>query len=163
MKPQSPSSAASLFCLNAAQCCLRTSMRHVASQMATLQRVNQWLCLRWVQKSPKKNCFGKKQKMMTKVKKKNKPSHTPETNILHLKMDGWKMNFLLGRPIFSGYLCFREGNFLKNRWWVREIGHKIASCFLMFFSPGITLEREESWDRVSTCHLSHMSPGQLSS
>ena len=25
-----------------------------------------------------------------------------ETNSLHLKMDGWKSNFLLGRPIFHG-------------------------------------------------------------
>ena len=28
----------------------------------------------------------------------------PETNGLHLKMDGWKMNFLLGGPIFRGEL-----------------------------------------------------------
>ena len=26
-------------------------------------------------------------------------------------MDGWKMNFLLGRPIFRGYVSFREGIF----------------------------------------------------
>ena len=25
-----------------------------------------------------------------------------------LKVDGWKMNFLLGRPIFRGYVSFRE-------------------------------------------------------
>jgi len=23
-------------------------------------------------------------------------------------MDGWKMNFLLGRPMFRGYVSFRE-------------------------------------------------------
>ena len=28
----------------------------------------------------------------------------------HLKMDGWKTSFLLGRPIFRGYVSFREGN-----------------------------------------------------
>ena len=28
-----------------------------------------------------------------------------------LKMDSWKMNFLLGRPIFRGYVSFREGSF----------------------------------------------------
>ncbi len=28
----------------------------------------------------------------------------PETNSLHLKMDGWKMNFLLGMLIFRGDL-----------------------------------------------------------
>ena len=27
----------------------------------------------------------------------------------HLKMDGWNTTFLLGRPIFRGYVCFREG------------------------------------------------------
>jgi len=27
----------------------------------------------------------------------------PETNELHLKMDGWKTSFLLGSPIFRGY------------------------------------------------------------
>ena len=32
----------------------------------------------------------------------------PETNIMHRKIDGWKMSFLLGRPIFSGYVSFRE-------------------------------------------------------
>ena len=35
----------------------------------------------------------------------------PETNSLHLKVDGWKINFLLGNPIFRGYgyVSFREG------------------------------------------------------
>ena len=28
----------------------------------------------------------------------------PDTDNSHLKMDGWKMNFLLGRPIFRGKL-----------------------------------------------------------
>ena len=38
-------------------------------------------------------------------------SHTlPKTNILPLKMDGWNTTFLLGRPIFRGYVGFREGN-----------------------------------------------------
>ena len=34
----------------------------------------------------------------------------PETNSSHLKMDGWNTSFLLGRPIFRGYVSFREGN-----------------------------------------------------
>ncbi len=33
----------------------------------------------------------------------------PETNSLHLKVDGWNTSFLLGWPIFSGYVSFREG------------------------------------------------------
>ena len=33
----------------------------------------------------------------------------PETNSLPLKMDGWNTTFLLGRPIFRGYVSFREG------------------------------------------------------
>ena len=34
-----------------------------------------------------------------------------ETNSSHLKMDGWKTTFLLGWPIFRGYVGFREGVF----------------------------------------------------
>ena len=33
----------------------------------------------------------------------------PETNSSHLKIDGWNTTFLLGWPIFRGYLSFREG------------------------------------------------------
>ena len=32
----------------------------------------------------------------------------PETNSSHLKMDGWNTSFLLGWPIFRGYVSFRE-------------------------------------------------------
>ena len=39
-------------------------------------------------------------------------------------MDGWKMNFFLGMPIFRGYVSFREGTYSpeneqfdpQNRW-----------------------------------------------
>ena len=36
----------------------------------------------------------------------------PETNIAYKppKMDGWNTTFLLERPIFRGYVSFREGN-----------------------------------------------------
>ena len=43
---------------------------------------------------------------------KTRKSYTPpETNIksLQLKIDGWKTSFLLGWPIFRGYVSFREG------------------------------------------------------
>ena len=33
----------------------------------------------------------------------------PETKSSHLKIDGWKTSFLLGRPDFRGYVSFREG------------------------------------------------------
>ncbi len=33
----------------------------------------------------------------------------PETSSSPLKMDGWNNTFLLGRPIFRGYVSFREG------------------------------------------------------
>ena len=33
----------------------------------------------------------------------------PETNELHLKMDGWKISFLLGRPNFRCYVSFEGG------------------------------------------------------
>ena len=32
----------------------------------------------------------------------------PETNSSPLKMDGWNTTFLLGRPIFKGYVSFRD-------------------------------------------------------
>ena len=34
----------------------------------------------------------------------------PETNSSPLKNDGWNASFLLGWPIFRGYVSFREGN-----------------------------------------------------
>ena len=34
-----------------------------------------------------------------------------------LEMDGWKMSFLLGWPIFRGYVCFREGISSISGWW----------------------------------------------
>ena len=38
-----------------------------------------------------------------------KPTCTlPETNGLHLKIDGWNSSFLFGWPIFRGYVSFRE-------------------------------------------------------
>jgi len=37
----------------------------------------------------------------------------PQTNMA-LKIDGWKMNFLLGWPLFRCYVCFREGTAPKR-------------------------------------------------
>ena len=37
-----------------------------------------------------------------------KTTTPPETNSSPLKMDGWNTSFLLGRPIFRGYVSFRE-------------------------------------------------------
>ena len=34
---------------------------------------------------------------------------SPQTNSSPLKMDGWKTSFRLRRPIFRGYVSFREG------------------------------------------------------
>ena len=42
-------------------------------------------------------------------------------NKQHLKMDGWKMSFLLGRPIFRGYVSFTEGTWMIFGW--RPIQH----------------------------------------
>ena len=47
----------------------------------------------------------------------------PETNGLHLEMDGWKMSFLLERPIFRGYVSLR--------------GCKILACFIRVFAMQI--------------------------
>ena len=39
----------------------------------------------------------------------------PETNGSHLKMGGWKMISLEGRPIFRGFCCFRgESSFSQQ-------------------------------------------------
>ena len=53
-----------------------------------------------------------------KISEKKQETHTvweqiitlPETNSSHLKLDGWKTNFLLAHLIFTGYVSFREGN-----------------------------------------------------
>ena len=35
----------------------------------------------------------------------------PETNSLHLKIDGWKINFHFGKPgLFSGVFCLVSGS-----------------------------------------------------
>ena len=34
----------------------------------------------------------------------------PETNSLHMKIDGWNTNFLLGWPVFRCYVSVRECN-----------------------------------------------------
>ena len=43
--------------------------------------------------------------------KKNVQVYTlPETKIFALKMDGWKMHFLVGWPMFKGLLLLVSGN-----------------------------------------------------
>ena len=37
------------------------------------------------------------------------PHTLPKTNRSPLKIGGWKMNVLFGRPMFRGYASFREG------------------------------------------------------
>ena len=42
----------------------------------------------------------------------------PEPNSSPLKINGWKLKFLLGRPIIRGYVSFREGRFTNQQeWW----------------------------------------------
>ena len=36
--------------------------------------------------------------------------HSLKLTFSHLKRDGWNTSFLLGWPIFRGYVSFREGN-----------------------------------------------------
>ena len=47
----------------------------------------------------------------------------------HLKMDGWNTSFLLGRPIFMGYVSFREGKWVVSRKPKHPIG-----CLEMFIA-----------------------------
>ena len=55
----------------------------------------------------------------------------PETNELHLKMDGWNtFSFPFGSlPIFRGYVSFREGNIFQMGWFNHEV------AFLAPFFP----------------------------
>ena len=38
----------------------------------------------------------------------------PETKKKHLYIGGWKTTFLLRRPIFRGYVSFRDGNHVER-------------------------------------------------
>ena len=59
----------------------------------------------------------------------------PETNKSQLKMDGWKLSFLLGRPIFRGYVSFRGCNPLKKEMTVMPQNNSIiAICLRKTFS-----------------------------
>ncbi len=58
----------------------------------------------------------------------------PETNSSHLKMDGWKMNFLLGRPIFRGYVSFREGMWGEGITYTRSFAWHMHQSFQSFQS-----------------------------
>ena len=57
--------------------------------------------------------FGKSSDLVSLFKKNNLLT-LPETNSLHLKMDGWKTSFLLGWPIFRYYVSFRECIYIKG-------------------------------------------------
>ena len=40
----------------------------------------------------------------------------PETNSLHLKIDGWKMSFLFGKAYFQGLLLLVSGRVMDWLW-----------------------------------------------
>ena len=61
------------------------------------------------------------------------PTTLPETNI-PLKMDGWNTTFLLGRPIFRGYVSFRECSFF---WGWGGRGNGVFSTAIAFGSSAI--------------------------
>ena len=48
---------------------------------------------------------------------------SPETNSSHLKIGGWKTKFLLGWPIFRGYVSSRECN--EKKWFFPQVVAKI--------------------------------------
>ena len=64
-----------------------------------------------------------------------------------LNMDGWKMNFLLGKPIFRGYVSFLEG---RNR---KQI--------MLIFSCGSLVRRESPLDMTSTRGKTRMLQGDI--
>ena len=43
------------------------------------------------------------------------PLHPRSLSVCPLENGGWKTTFLLGRPIFSGYVSFREGIFSPRK------------------------------------------------
>ncbi len=68
-------------------------------------------------------------------------------------MDGWNTAFLLGRPIFRGYVSFKEGvvsqknhpkEFLQgDPWWVSQGTNRTAS----FTPPNLTkIKAVKGWD-----------------
>ncbi len=53
-----------------------------------------------------------------------------------LKMDGWKMIFLLGRPVFRDYVSFREGttfNIFLHKLEYQSINHTIEGSLCTTF------------------------------
>ncbi len=56
----------------------------------------------------------------------------PEANSSHLNMDGWNTSFLLGCPIFRGYVSFREC--IDHFNWHFSIGEQFAK---KLFMPGL--------------------------
>ena len=53
------------------------------------------------------------------------------TASLHLKMDDWKTIFLLGRPIFKGYVSFREGKCFFGRGKYHFLISVVCNCFFV--------------------------------
>ena len=76
----------------------------------------------------------------------NKLSSLKLTASLPLKMDGWKINFLLGRPMLKGYASFREGRPLKSpcqEIWPIEGGcDQVPTAILQFLGEKPNQERQ---------------------
>ena len=86
----------------------------------------------------------------------------------HLKMDGWNTSFLLGRPIFRGYVSFRE----CTRWDVDGVSdgvsgllhvrYRFRSIFPIFFEgvycpryrlPKKQWRRKKQWRKSQICRV----------
>ena len=74
------------------------------AQSAQTVKTSKLLALLYPSSNAEKNLSGWKPQPLT----------LPETNSLHLKMDDCKTIFLLGRPIFRGYVSCREGSNYSN-------------------------------------------------
>ena len=55
-------------------------------------------------------CWGKEESLASFQSFQSLALTIPETNSSHLKIDGWKMSFLLGCHLFRCYVNFRECN-----------------------------------------------------
>ena len=66
-----------------------------------------WRCTR----GPGEDILGRFLEVSQQIRSGDATRNSPSlklTAICHLKMDGWNSSFLLGWPIFRGYVSFRE-------------------------------------------------------
>ena len=82
---------------------------------------------------PQQQGTSKAPPMVLKISTWPKEIPVPETKSSHLKMDGWKRIFLLGRPTCMGYVSFREGNFHHFFFYCQSVF--VSNTHRFFYGP----------------------------